>query len=124
MFKGREFRFRAWDSKKSRMIKQNKREVTFKCPKTKHNLLPCYDGLVMMQYTEEFDVEETEICEFDIVEFDGWEGEYYTVHYECASFILKPTPNNSSRVYRNSKIVSGHRLRIVGNVFENSILLK
>ena len=75
-------------------------------------------------FTEVLDINKVGIYEDDIFEEEGWEEEYYTVHFEYGCF--KANRSNKRMYSNNDRPIEGHRhqARIVGNVYDNPELLK
>ena len=126
----REFKFRLWSKSEKCFVNPNILEVwdesgnmtPFQFVKT-GKLDPIYmpvENYVIQQFTGLKDAKETEICEGDILE---WKGEFIAEVFfeqENAAFVIKSKKGGKAFMSENYAL----NFQIIGNIFENPLLLK
>lgn len=119
----RELKFRAWDKKRKRMFAVTTLNasgaVSVFIDDDGLYLLPA-EQIELMQYTGLKDKDDKEIFEGDIVDYND-DGECIgVVEYDAPEFYLDADATNWARMFLKG---TPHQ-RVIGNIYENSELLK
>ena len=115
--------FRVWDKEKSKFdINDHTKNIKYNLwdwSMSKCLIFPV-DSYIFQQYTGLTDSKETEICEGDILE---WKGKFIAEVFfeqENAAFVIKSKKGGKAFMSENYAL----NFQIIGNIFENPLLLK
>jgi len=135
----REIKFRIWDKIQNKFIYNWQEAIAghisyFNTDINPNNIYALQDELlVFQQFTGLKDINEVDIYEGDILEFQedfGYhtnKGEMYYVAFEYSTFVLKYLSNNqihgfvkdSQKDWHHSIENLGNEVKIIGNIYEN-----
>lgn len=126
----REIKFRAWDKEEKTMIYDVEKTYDYGCKgygalETSFGDLLENEKFEVMQFTGLYDKNGKEIYEGDIIEKNGWEGEYYKVVYRDGCFYADALFPRLPPPLRNKYLkLDEHQFYVSGNVHDNSSLLE
>ena len=118
----REIKFRAWDKLNKEMF--NVESINFQERRVYRDVVSYHDfnDIELMQYTGLKDKNEKEIYEGDIL-FESFGERYYKVVFKNGSFRAEFEGDFDEYSFDLMDVVA-HRCEVVGNIYENSKLIK